>query len=161
MGRLRSSYMMRNWSSLYLCFILHSIHCYLAPSDFFYGSRGGIPEIAFPSGFIANFYGIRHSWLYALAFYPLGLPHHCDDYRSLLPAAITTGGIKVFVWLSISSSEKWIQTYSSPNAILPVRVNKQVISIQSHVLAFTFLYVVIVIISVLVMMGLESVFWNQ
>ena len=46
---------------LYLCFILHSIHCYLAPSDFFYGSRGGIPKIAFPSGFIANFYGIRHS----------------------------------------------------------------------------------------------------
>ena len=43
-----------------------------------------------------------------------------------------------------------------PNAILPVRVNKQVISpsIQSTVLAFTFLYVVIVIISVLVMMGL-------
>lgn len=43
-----------------------------------------------------------------------------------------------------------------PNAVLPVRVNKQVISpsIQSTVLAFTFLYAVIVIISVLVMMGL-------
>ena len=43
-----------------------------------------------------------------------------------------------------------------PNAVLPVRVNKQVISpsIQSTVLAFTFLYVVIVIISTLIMMGL-------
>ena len=43
-----------------------------------------------------------------------------------------------------------------PNAVLPVRVNKQVISpsIQSTVLAFTFLYAVIAIISILIMMGL-------
>ena len=42
-----------------------------------------------------------------------------------------------------------------PNAVLPVRVNKQVISpsIQSTVLAFTFLYAIIAIISILVMMG--------
>ena len=42
-----------------------------------------------------------------------------------------------------------------PNAVLPVRVNKQVISpsIQSTVLAFTFLYAVIAIISILIMLG--------
>ena len=42
-----------------------------------------------------------------------------------------------------------------PNAVLSVRVNKQVISpsIQSTVLAFTFLYAIIAIISILVMMG--------
>ena len=58
----------------------------------------------------------------------------------------------------VSGCEKRIQTYSSPpNAVLPVRVgNKQVISpsIQSTVLAFTFLYAVIAIISILIMMGL-------
>lgn len=43
-----------------------------------------------------------------------------------------------------------------PNAVLPVRVNKQVIppTIQSTVLAFTFLYATIAFISILVMMGL-------
>ena len=43
-----------------------------------------------------------------------------------------------------------------PNAVLPVRVNKQVISpsIKSTVLAFTFLYAVIIIISILLMMGM-------
>jgi trk system potassium uptake protein TrkH len=43
-----------------------------------------------------------------------------------------------------------------PNAVLPVRINKQVISpsVQSTVLAFCFIYAVIIIISVLIMMGL-------
>ena len=47
-------------------------------------------------------------------------------------------------------------TSSTPNAVLPVRVNKQVIppTIQSTVLAFTFLYATIAFISILVMMGL-------
>ena len=72
-------------------------------------------------------------------------------------AGSTTGGIKcirmVILFQVVKNEFKHIL---HPNAILPVRVNKQVISpsIQSTVLAFTFLYVVIVIISVLVMMGL-------
>ena len=72
-------------------------------------------------------------------------------------AGSTTGGIKcirmVILFQVVKNEFKHIL---HPNAILPVRVNKQVISpsIQSTVLAFTFLYVVIVIISVLVMMSL-------
>ena len=43
-----------------------------------------------------------------------------------------------------------------PNAVLPVRVNKQVISpsIVSTVLAFFFLYIIIIIVSILIMMGM-------
>ena len=43
-----------------------------------------------------------------------------------------------------------------PNAVLPVRVNKQVISpsIVSTVLAFFFLYFIIAIIGILIMMGM-------
>ena len=43
-----------------------------------------------------------------------------------------------------------------PNAVLPVRVNKQVISpsIVSTVLAFFFLYFIIIIIGILIMMGM-------
>lgn len=43
-----------------------------------------------------------------------------------------------------------------PNAVLPVRVNKQVISpaILSTVLAFSFIYAVIIIVSVLLMLAM-------
>ncbi len=79
-------------------------------------------------------------------------------------AGSTTGGIKcirmVILFKVVKNEFKHIL---HPNAVLPVRVNKQVISpsIQSTVLAFTFLYAVISIISILIMMGWESVFWNQ
>ena len=72
-------------------------------------------------------------------------------------AGITTGGIKcirmVILFQVVKNEFKHIL---HPNAVLPVRVNKQVISpsIQSTVLAFTFLYAVIAIISILIMMGL-------
>ena len=44
-----------------------------------------------------------------------------------------------------------------PNAILPVRINKQVIppSIVSTVLAFCFIYIAIIVISTLLMMAME------
>ena len=72
-------------------------------------------------------------------------------------AGSTTGGIKcirmVILFKVVKNEFKHIL---HPNAVLPVRVNKQVISpsIQSTVLAFTFLYAVISIISILIMMGL-------
>ena len=72
-------------------------------------------------------------------------------------AGSTTGGIKcirmVILFQVVKNEFKHIL---HPNAVLPVRVNKQVISpsIQSTVLAFTFLYAVIAIISILIMMGL-------
>lgn len=71
-------------------------------------------------------------------------------------AGSTTGGIKcirMVILLQVAKNE--FKHILHPNAILPVRVNKQVISpsIQSTVLAFTFLYAVIAIISILIMMG--------
>lgn len=72
-------------------------------------------------------------------------------------AGSTTGGIKcirmVILFKVVKNEFKHIL---HPNAILPVRVNKQVIapSIQSTVLAFTFLYAVIAVVSILIMMGL-------
>lgn len=80
-------------------------------------------------------------------------------------AGSTTGGIKcirmVILFKVVKNEFKHIL---HPNAVLPVRVNKQVIppTIQSTVLAFTFLYAVIALICILIMMGfgvgfLESV----
>lgn len=71
-------------------------------------------------------------------------------------AAVTTGWYQMCpAWLSSSKLPKEFKHILHPNAVLPVRVNKQVISpsIQSTVLAFTFLYAIIAIISILVMMG--------
>ena len=71
-------------------------------------------------------------------------------------AGSTTGGIKcirMVILFKVAKNE--FKHILHPNAVLPVRVNKQVISpsIQSTVLAFTFLYAIIAIISLLVMMG--------
>ena len=66
-------------------------------------------------------------------------------------AGSTTGGIKcirMVILFKVAKNE--FKHILHPNAVLPVRVNKQVISpsIQSTVLAFTFLYAVIAIISI-------------
>ena len=71
-------------------------------------------------------------------------------------AGSTTGGInciRMGILFKVAKNE--FKHILHPNAVLPVRVNKQVISpsIQSTVLAFTFLYAIIAIISILVMMG--------
>ena len=76
-------------------------------------------------------------------------------------AGSTTGGIKcirMVILFKVAKNE--FKHILHPNAVLPVRVNKQVISpsIQSTVLAFTFLYAIIAIISILVMMGFGVVF---
>lgn len=72
-------------------------------------------------------------------------------------AGSTTGGMKcirLVILAKVSRNE--FKHITHPNAVLPVRVNKQVLSpsIKSTVLAFTFLYAVIIIISVLLMMGM-------
>ena len=72
-------------------------------------------------------------------------------------AGSTTGGIKCIRMVILSKvSRNEFKHIIHPNAVLPVKVNKQVIapSIQSTVLAFTFLYAFIAIVSVLIMMGL-------
>ena len=71
-------------------------------------------------------------------------------------AGSTTGGIKcirMVILFKVAKNE--FKHILRPKAVLPVRVNKQVISpsIQSTVLAFTFLYAVIAIVSILIMMG--------
>ena len=72
-------------------------------------------------------------------------------------AGSTTGGIKcIRMVILFKAAKNEFKHILHPNAVLPVRVNKQVIapSVQSTVLAFTFLYAVIAIVSILVMMGL-------
>lgn len=72
-------------------------------------------------------------------------------------AGSTTGGIKcirIVILFKVVQNE--FKHLLHPSAVLPVRVNKLVIpsSIQSAVLAFTFLYALIAIASILIMMGL-------
>jgi trk system potassium uptake protein TrkH len=72
-------------------------------------------------------------------------------------AGSTTGGLKcirLLVLFKVARNE--FKHITHPNAVLPVRINKQVISpsIRSTILAFTFLYAFIIIISTLIMMGL-------
>lgn len=72
-------------------------------------------------------------------------------------AGSTTGGIKCIRMVILHKvSRNEFKHILHPNAVLPVRVNKQVISpsIQSTVLAFTFLYAVLIIVSTLLLMGL-------
>lgn len=72
-------------------------------------------------------------------------------------AGSTTGGMKCIRVLILSKiARNEFKHILHPNAILPVRVNKQVISptIQSTVLAFTFIYALILIASTLAMMGM-------
>lgn len=72
-------------------------------------------------------------------------------------AGSTTGGLKcirLVILTRVSRNE--FKHILHPNAVLPVRVNKQVISpsIVSTVLAFCFLYMIIITISVLLMLAM-------
>ena len=72
-------------------------------------------------------------------------------------AGSTTGGLKCIRLVILAKvSQNEFKHILHPNAVLPVRINKQVISpsIISTVLAFCFLYLVIIIISILLMMGM-------
>lgn len=72
-------------------------------------------------------------------------------------AGSTTGGMKcirLVILAKVSRNE--FKHITHPNAVLPVRVNKQVISpsVKSTILAFTFIYALLIITSILLMMGL-------
>lgn len=72
-------------------------------------------------------------------------------------AGSTTGGMKcirLVILAKVSRNE--FKHITHPNAVLPVKVNKQVISpsVKSTVLAFTVLYAVLIIVGVLLMMGM-------
>ena len=72
-------------------------------------------------------------------------------------AGSTTGGLKCIRMVILAKvSRNEFKHILHPNAVLPVRVNKQVISpsIVSTVLAFFFLYFIIAIIGILIMMGM-------
>lgn len=72
-------------------------------------------------------------------------------------AGSTTGGLKCIRLVILSKvSKNEFKHILHPNAVLPVRINKQVLStsIVSTVLAFSFLYLVIIIISILLMMAM-------
>lgn len=72
-------------------------------------------------------------------------------------AGSTTGGLKCIRMVILAKvSRNEFKHILHPNAVLPIRVNKQVISpfIVSTVLAFCFLYLIIIVVSVLLMMGI-------
>lgn len=72
-------------------------------------------------------------------------------------AGSTTGGLKCIRMVILAKvSRNEFKHILHPNAVLPVRVNKQVISpsIVSTVLAFCFLYVIIIVASTLLMMAM-------
>lgn len=72
-------------------------------------------------------------------------------------AGSTTGGMKCIRLLILSKvSKNEFKHITHPNAVLPVRVNKQVISpsIRSTVLAFSFLYALLIIGGTLALMGM-------
>ena len=73
-------------------------------------------------------------------------------------AGSTTGGLKCIRMVILTKvSRNEFKHILHPNAILPVRINKQVISpsIVSTVLAFCFIYIAIIVISTLLMMAME------
>lgn len=72
-------------------------------------------------------------------------------------AGSTSGGMKCVRWVIFSKVTKnEFKRLLHPNAVLPVRVNKQVITptVQSTVLAFTMLFIFIAFTSILILMGL-------
>jgi trk system potassium uptake protein TrkH len=72
-------------------------------------------------------------------------------------AGSTTGGLKCIRMVILTKvSRNEFKHILHPNAILPVRINKQVISpsIVSTVLAFCFIYIAIIVISTLLMMAM-------
>ena len=73
-------------------------------------------------------------------------------------AGSTTGGLKCIRMVILTKvSRNEFKHILHPNAILPVRINKQVISpsIVSTVLAFCFIYIAIIVIGTLLMMAME------
>jgi trk system potassium uptake protein TrkH len=75
-------------------------------------------------------------------------------------AGSTTGGVKcIRITYLFKVMRNEFKHILHPNAVLPVRINKQVTSnsLQSTVLAFCFIYTLVVVISILIMMsmGLE------
>lgn len=72
-------------------------------------------------------------------------------------AGSTTGGLKFIRFVILSKVvQNEFKRILHPNAVLPVRVNKQVLApnVISAVLAFTFLYTIIIIVGCLLMMAL-------
>ena len=72
-------------------------------------------------------------------------------------AGSTTGGLKCIRMVILTKvSRNEFKHILHPNAVLPIRINKQVIppSIVSTVLAFCFIYLIIIIVSTLLMMAM-------
>ncbi len=102
-------------------------HSSLALSDQFDGSGRGIPEISVQVISLQTSTGFCHCRLYALAFHSLGLSSYRYDNGRLRSS--TTGGIKcirMVILFKVAKNE--FKHILHPNAVLPVRVNKQVIS---------------------------------
>lgn len=76
-------------------------------------------------------------------------------------AGSTSGGMKCIRMVILSRITKnEFKRLLHPNAVLPVRVNKQVIpsTLQSTVLAFCFLFVIITLVSILILLAMDIPF---
>jgi trk system potassium uptake protein TrkH len=72
-------------------------------------------------------------------------------------AGSTTGGLKCIRMVILSKvARNEFKHILHPNAVLPVRINKQVVSptLQSTVLAFCMIYALVIAVSILIMMGM-------
>ena len=79
-------------------------------------------------------------------------------------AGSTSGGIKCIRMVILGQvTRNEFKRLLHPNAVLPVRVNRQVITstLQSTVLAFTMLFVVIAFLSILILMALDIPFMES
>jgi trk system potassium uptake protein TrkH len=72
-------------------------------------------------------------------------------------AGSTTGGLKCIRLIILSKvARNEFRRILHPNAVLPIRINKQVVSptLQSTVLAFSFIYTLVIIVSVLILVSM-------
>ena len=79
-------------------------------------------------------------------------------------AGSTSGGMKcIRVAMLIRVTKNEFKRLLHPNAVLPIRINRQVISstLQSTVLAFTVLFVVIAFASILILLALDIPFMES
>ena len=140
------------------------------------GALGFADTTAGKVGFITSLYVVQvplFNWIYSRGKRKIRIFGFATDDYMLWPAVTwglltivmlmgacagsTTGGLKCIRMVILGKvARNEFKHILHPNAILPVRINKQVISpsIQSTVLAFCFIYAVIIIISVLIMMGM-------
>src|SRR5690606_13314153 len=132
---------------------LYAFHHSKVNTEFTNGHGRSIPKSTLPSSIFAYYYRICDSRLYDLGTY--FMEYSCFSMVVGGCAGSTSGclkDIRLVVLAKIIRNE--FKHLIHPNAVLPIRVNKQVISpsVKNSVLAFTFLYILVLVVGQLIMM---------